>query len=138
MSDALHVAQQMDAAYNAKDAEARPWRVDAELVMPGIHAKGREQIRGIELAFWEAFPDGRLRIERQVADGPLVAGEGILTGAHTGVLQTPQGEVPPTGRRVELPYMRILEVHGGEVVWEHLYFDQLGLLGQLGLAPGSP
>lgn len=72
-----------------------------------------------------------------VADGGLVARAGVLTGTHTGVLQTPQGGLAPTGRRLELHYMRILEVEGGEVVSEHLYFDQLAFLGQLGLAPGA-
>ncbi len=137
MSEALQVAERLDAAFNAQDPEARPWQVDAEVVMPGVHASGRDEIRQFERAFWEAFPDVQLRIQRQVADGSLVAGEGILTGTHTGVFRTPQGEVPPTGRRVELPYMRIIEVDGGEVASEHLYFDQLGLLAQLGLAPGG-
>ncbi len=137
MSGTLQVAERMDAAFNAQDAEARPWHTDAELVMPGVHAQGREQISAFERAFWEAFPDVQVRIQRQIADGGLVAGEGILTGTHTGVLRTPQGDVPPTGRRVELPYMRIMEVDAGEAVSEHLYFDQLALLGQLGLAPGA-
>lgn len=138
MSDAFEVAQGMDAAFNAKDGEARPLRADAELAVPGARLKGREQIREFERAFWEAFPDVQLRIERQIADGPLVAGEGVLTGTHTGALQTPQGEVPPTERSVELAYMRIMEVQGGEVASEHIYFDQLGLLGQLGLGSAPP
>jgi predicted ester cyclase len=61
-----------------------------------------------------------------------------MIGTHTGVLQTPEGEVPPTGRRVEIRSMVMYEARGDELVSEHLYFDQMELMTQLGLAPGAP
>jgi hypothetical protein len=53
----------------------------------------------------------------------------------TGILRTPEGEVPPTGRRVEIRWMGMYEARGDELVSEHLYFDQVEFLTQLGLAP---
>lgn len=58
-----------------------------------------------------------------------------MIGTHTSVLQTPEGEVPPTGRRVEIRWTAMYEARGDELVSEHLYFDQVEFLTQLGLAP---
>jgi len=41
--------------------------------------------------------------------------------------------VAPTGRRVELALVVIVGVRGGKVAFEHIYWDQAGLLVQLGL-----
>jgi len=41
--------------------------------------------------------------------------------------------VAPTGRRVEMALVVIVGVHDGKVAYEHIYWDQAGLLAQLGL-----
>jgi len=41
--------------------------------------------------------------------------------------------VPPTGRKVEMALVVIVGVNGGKVAYEHIYWDQAGLLAQLGL-----
>jgi carboxymethylenebutenolidase len=41
--------------------------------------------------------------------------------------------VPPTGRRVELPFVVVMGTEGGKVAYEHIYWDQAGLLVQVGL-----
>jgi hypothetical protein len=60
----------------------------------------------------------------------------LLTATHSGVLQTPNGEVPPTGRSVELRWVAMYETRGVEILSEHLRFDQVEFLTQLGLMPG--
>ena len=47
--------------------------------------------------------------------------------------RTPQGEIPPSGRCVEFRWSATCEARGDELVSEHLYFDQLELLAQLGV-----
>jgi predicted ester cyclase len=116
-------------------AEAEPWSADAEVVAPVGQFRGRDQILGFLRVYWEAFPDARLEIVRSISEGPLSAAEGLMIGTHTGVLQTPEGEVPPTGRRVEIRWTAMYEARGDELVSEHLYFDQVEFLTQLGLAP---
>ena len=88
--------------------------------------------------FWEAFPDAHNELDRLIAEGPIVAAEGRFSGTHSGALRTPQGEIPATGRDVEFRWAVTCEVRGDELVSEHLYFDQLELLTQLGLAPAAP
>ena len=41
----------------------------------------------------------------------------------------------PTGKAVELRWASAYEVNGAALTSEHLYFDQMDLLSQLGLLP---
>jgi len=41
--------------------------------------------------------------------------------------------VPPTGKRVEVPFVAIIRFDGDKIVHEHLYWDQASLLVQIGL-----
>jgi hypothetical protein len=52
-------------------------------------------------------------------------------------MRTPAGDVPATGRSVDLRWMSSYEVRGDELASEHLYFDQAALLDQLGLRPAT-
>ena len=48
------------------------------------------------------LPDARVEVVSILAEGDWVATEHIGRGTHDGPLMTPAGEVPPTGRSVEL------------------------------------
>lgn len=124
------------AAVNDRNSAADPWAVDAELVTPGGAASGRDEVLGFLGVFLEAFPDLRLEIKQLLCDGPAAAAEGTLTGTHDGVLRTPNGDVAPTGRAVELRWAAVYATDGETLRSEHLFFDQMGFLGQLGLLPG--
>lgn len=85
--------------------------------------------------FQGAFSDGTLTVNSWVVDGDQAAVEGVFAGTHDGVLQSPNGEVPPTGRSISFRWSASYQAAGGELRYEHLYFDQLDFLGQLGLLP---
>jgi predicted ester cyclase len=135
MADAREVVEQHVEAFNGRHAEADPWSEDAELTAPGASMRGREEVLGFLATFWDAFPDGRLELSRVFAERSVAAAEGRFIGTHTGVLRTPAGDVPATNRHVELRWMSSYDVRGDELASEHLYFDQVELLGQLGLMP---
>ena len=139
MGEALEVARRADNAFNDHDVEARLAvnADDSELVMPGLRVRGKEQ-EGILLSFWEALPDATITWENSVESGSMVAGEGYLTGTHSGPFRNPQGEIPATGKQVRLPYAFMRRVEEGKIVWEHLYFDQMEFLQQLGAMPPPP
>jgi ketosteroid isomerase-like protein len=59
--------------------------------------------------------------------------EDRFTGTHTGPLATDDGDVEPTGAAVELRFADVSRVRDGKIVAYHTYYDQLGLLTQLGL-----
>jgi predicted ester cyclase len=139
MGEALEAAKRADDAFNAHDVEARlaANTDDSELVMPGgVQLRGREQADVLR-AFWQALPDAAVTWKTHLESGSMIAGEGVLSGTHTGPFRIPQGEIPPSGREVALPYAFIRRVEGGKLASEHLYFDQLEFLQQLGATPPS-
>ena len=140
MGEALEAAKRADDAFNAHDLEARlaANRDDSELVMPGgMRLRGREQADVLR-AFWEALPDATITWKDYVESGSLIAGEGVLSGTHSGPFRTPQGEIPPSRRQVALPYAFIRRVEGGKIASEHLYFDQMEFLQQVGAMAQPP
>jgi predicted ester cyclase len=136
MPDAKDVILKHIAAVNDRDGGAEPWAADAELLAPGGHANGRDEVIGFLGVFQEAFPDLRLEIKRLLTDGSSAAAEGTIAGTHNGVLHTPNGDVAPTGRAVELRWAAVYVTDGDTLKSEHLFFDQMDFLGQLGLLPG--
>jgi len=135
MSDARDVILKHVAALNDRNSDADPWAADAQMVAPGAQASGRDEVLGFLGVFQEAFPDLRLEMEQLVRDGAAAAAEGTLTGTHDGVLHAPGGDIPPTGRRVELRWAAVYATDGDTLKSEHLFFDQMDFLGQLGLLP---
>jgi steroid delta-isomerase-like uncharacterized protein len=134
MSDPEAVVQQHIDAWNAHDADADPWSEDAVFTTPdGTELNGRDEVLGFGRSFWTAFPDSRLEVVTRIAEGNIVMTEGRLIGTHDGPLATPDGEVPATGRTLDVGWMCVQEVRGDEVISENLYFNQLQFLGQLGL-----
>jgi predicted ester cyclase len=136
MSSARDVILKHIDAVNGRDSDADPWSADAEMTSPGGAVSGRDDVIGFIAVFQEAFPDLRLEVEQLLADGPAAAAEGMITGTHEGVLRTPNGDVPPTGRAVAFRWAAVYVTDGDTLKSEHLYFDQLDFLGQLGLLPG--
>ena len=123
-------------AVNGRDRDADPWAADAEMTAPGAQVSGRDNVIGFIAVFQEAFSDLRLEIKELLTDGSAAAAEGILSGTHDGVLPSPNGDVAPTGRAVALPWAAVYVTDGDTLKSEHLFFDQMDFLGQLGLLPG--
>jgi predicted ester cyclase len=92
------------------------------------------------LSVWvEAMPDNELSVTTEYVAGSVVVQEAVFSGTHTGNLAAPNGlVVPPTGRQVQVPYVDILVVESGQVASDHLYWDQVEMLTQLGLMPAEP
>ena len=136
MTDARTVIDAHIDAFNTRTPDDEPWSSDAELIAPGGSFAGRDQVLGFLPVFQGAFPDGRLTVHSYVVDAEHASVEGVFAGVHDGVLQSPQGAVDPTGRSVTFRWSATYRVRGSELMSEHLYFDQLDFLGQLGLLPG--
>ena len=135
MPDAKDVILKHIAAFNDRDSDAEPWAADAEMTAPGAQVSGRDDVIGFLDVFHEAFPDGRLEVKQLLSDGRGAAAEGTFVGTHDGVLHTPNGDVAPTGRAVEFRWAAVYATDGDTLKSEHLFFDQMDFLGQLGLLP---
>lgn len=135
MSDARAVIGAHIDAFNNRTPEKEPWASDAELISPGGVFTGREGVLGFLSVFQGAFSDGRLTIGSAVIDGDNASVEGTFGGIHDGVLQSPAGPIEPTGRAISFRWSATYRVDGSQLSSEHLYFDQLDFLGQLGVLP---
>lgn len=108
---------------------------DVAVELPGgTSFEGRDGIVQTAVAFYTAFPDIRLTPRQIWADDNGVVVEQVFTGTHTGPLATPNGEVPLTGKKVEFGLIDTFLVTDGKVSAHRVYYDNLALLGQLGLA----
>jgi steroid delta-isomerase-like uncharacterized protein len=107
---------------------------DLEIIDPGMgQVRGRDRFREYLETFKRAMPDARAIVEQTVEADDTVAVEGRFTGTHTGPLATDDGDVEPTGATVDLRFADVSRVRDGKIVAYHTYYDQLGLLRQLGL-----
>ena len=70
-----------------------------------------------------------------MVSGENYAGEGVFRGTHTGPLAGPQGDVAPTGRKIEVKCAFFLKITpDGLVAEDRSYFDSAVMMSQLGLA----
>lgn len=134
MADVIELARRHDDAFNSHDADGRAAieAPDIEFVMPGMALRGHDEVMQVLRAFWEALPDATITAEDQLAAGDVVVSEGTLAGTHDGTFRTPKGEIPRTGNPVTLRYAAVKRFKDDRLVSEHLYFDQLEFLQQLG------
>ena len=135
MSETRSVIDRHIDAFNTRTPDLEPWSSNAELVSPGATFTGRAAVLGFLAGFQDAFSSGRLRVESAVIEADAASVEGMFTGVHDGILRTPSGPVEATGASISFRWSATYLVSGNELLSEHLYFDQLDFLGQLGLLP---
>jgi len=98
---------------------------------PGFEPFNREAEQDLMKAFYSAFPDIQHTIHEQIAEGDKVVTRVTLRGTHEGDFQG----IAPTGKRVTIEFPMIEHIVGGKIQEHRVYYDQLGLLQQLGVAP---
>lgn len=99
--------------------------------------QGPQGIKEFVTGYLAGFPDGRITIDEQLAEGDLVATRWTGRGTHQGELMG----IPPTGKQVTVSGITISRVKNGKVVEEWSNWDTLGMLQQLGVVPqmaGAP
>ena len=61
--------------------------------------------------------------------------EFIGRGVFTGVLHSPAGDIPPTGRQFELRFCDVYQFRDRKITRHATYYDALGFMQQLGVIP---
>ncbi|MFP5317304.1 MAG: ester cyclase [Acidimicrobiia bacterium] len=139
MGDARQAMARMTAAMVNRDREAlaAAYAPDAIAVTPDEgELKGREEIARYLGAFLTAIPDFHWESLAQHQSGDTAIDEGWVVGTNTGPVTLPDGDtLPATGKAVRVRGCDIATVEDGLIVRHHFYFDQIELLGQLGLTP---
>lgn len=107
---------------------------DAQLAGPGgLAGRGRETQQLFHSIWHDGFPDNEVSDIRIGDDGDTAVLEAVFNGTHTGVLHAPSGDIPPTGKRVSIPFVVTYTCADGAITGFRLYFDQTDLITQLGL-----
>lgn len=78
--------------------------------------------------------DLTVTVDDQFAEGDKVVTRWTARGTHDGSLMG----IPPTGREAAVTGITIQRLENGRVVEGWTNWDLMGLLGQLGVAPGPP
>jgi steroid delta-isomerase-like uncharacterized protein len=101
-----------------------------ELIASGEVYDGTEEVQRYYDDTRRAFPDQRNELlALHHSDGAVLV-EAVVRGTHKGPLRS----LPPTGREFELPILAIFVFEGDKLNCERVYFDQMTVLRQLGIA----
>ena len=130
-----HVAAEF-AAHSADQAlatmTAEPYVNDVPLM---IGAGGRDEVRDFYANHFvsQIPPDMEIvPVSRTIGQGRVVD-ELIVRFTHSIRLDWLLPGIPPTGKRVEVPVVAIMQFEGDKIAHEHLYWDQASVLVQIGL-----
>lgn len=93
--------------------------------------RGREGYKGIVMTYRSAFPDMKLIIDEQIAEGDVVVTRWRAEGTHRGELMG----IAPTGKRVSVQGVVISQVKNGQLTDDFESYDVHGMLRQLGVVP---
>lgn len=137
MTGTRELVEKFYAAYNRGEFDdAREcFSDDLENSDPTGILKGWDAFREFIGVFKAASPDSKLNAKTWIDGGDIVTTEGTFTGTFTNPLHTPQGELPPTGKPFELPFVEINEARGGRIASHRVYYDQMAFLAALGAMP---
>lgn len=126
-------------AIENKDLEAfsRMYAESAVMHEPMLEtpARGRDEITRGEASLMHAFSDLEVRVRNVSADASLMVAEVVMTAVNDGPLDLGEGELAPTGRRIEVPMVWAfdLDPESGQILEERDYFDTALVFRQLGL-----
>ncbi|WP_018332600.1 ester cyclase [Actinomycetospora chiangmaiensis] len=100
----------------------------------GLVLDGLDGARTFWHGFQDAFPDNRVLLHRLIEGADATAVEATFEGTHTGVLEGADGtRTEATGSHVSVPFASVYRCEHDRISGHRLYYDQLELLGQLGV-----
>jgi steroid delta-isomerase-like uncharacterized protein len=137
--DSEGIIRKLFDGFNAKDIDAIEALAadDFELIdcASGEKYTGPEGARRNAEGWLTPFADVSVEILNVIASGDWAVAECVGRGTHSGPMQTPMGEVPPTGKEMELHFCSLIKVRDGKIVEGRDYYDAMTVVTQLGLMP---
>jgi steroid delta-isomerase-like uncharacterized protein len=106
--------------------------VDHGTLPPGMPA-GKEGVKALAKSLRSAFPDFKIVIDLQIAEGDLVVQHATSTGTMKGEF----AGMPPSGKSAKWEAIHISRIKDGKVVEHWAVQDQMGMLQQLGFMPAT-
>lgn len=103
---------------------------DSMASVSGIQAVG-EYLK----AWSTAFPDATVTVDDVITSGDQAVGHMLYKGTQTGPLVGPAGEIPPTGKPVELKGAAWITIRDGKIARFQGFYDTMTMMVQLGVVP---
>ncbi len=126
------------AAFNAQDWAAYRALLHPEYTFMGgdgqLKTGGPDLGVGIAQMYSNAFPDAQLELLSLLTGPNMACVEMRATGTQTGALMG----VPPSGKRVDLRVVNIVELKDGLIFREREYLDLMAMMIQIGAVPAMP
>jgi steroid delta-isomerase-like uncharacterized protein len=94
----------------------------------GVVVTSLEQFKAFLRSDFAGVPDSVISIDIVFGNDEYVAMRAIYSGTQTGQV----GPFPPSGKRVELPFMGILRIDEGRIAEMWVEWDNVFMLTQLG------
>jgi predicted ester cyclase len=127
-------------AFNAAEWDALREICSPDLIYTetgtALRLEGLDACDGAWRAWRTAMPDLRGTVLRTLEEGDTAALEIAWSGTQTGPLATPDGEIPPTGRRIRITSTQWITTRDGRTAAIAHHLDVMGILAQLGALPG--
>jgi steroid delta-isomerase-like uncharacterized protein len=124
-------------AYNEKNWDALKAALSPKIVYDEVSTQrkvqGIKDVLGVWKGWATAIPDSKAKFHSALVSGNTVVVEVTWRGTHKGPLQMPTGEIPATGKKIELRACQVFEIAGGKAQSMRQYFDMATLLQQLGV-----
>lgn len=95
--------------------------------------RGRTGYRELITLYRNAFPDVKLTVEEQIAEGNTVVSRWTAQGTHRGELFG----TAPTGKQVRVQGIIVSRISNGKVTEDNEVYDVFGMLRQIGALPAA-
>jgi ketosteroid isomerase-like protein len=137
--DSQSIIRRLFDGFNAKDLDAIEALAADDFVLidcaSGEKYEGPEGARRNAEGWLTPFADVNVEVTNVVSSGDWAVAECVGRGTHSGPMQTPMGEVAPTGKQIELHFCSLVKVRDGKMVEGRDYYDAMTIASQLGLLP---
>lgn len=135
ISDLARYAETINEAWNSHDIEKVISFYSPDYIGDDIGQasplRGRDGMRAMLENYWRAFPDLRFKVRSTLVEGKRVAIIWIGEGTHLGTIMN----IPPTGHRVEVRGVSIIDVENDLIMSGQYVWDLAGMLRHMGLLP---
>ncbi len=123
--------------YSKKDWSAVKASLTSDFVYDEVatqrKVKGVDQVITLWKGWATAFPDSKATFHDAFVSGNTVVLEVSWKGTHTGPLQTPNGSIAATNKKIDLRACNVIELAGEKAKLQRQYFDMATMMQQLGV-----
>jgi len=135
----MRIVTRMIEAVNGRDFDALDELIAADVVRhcaatPGVEVRSLEDFKAFLHRDLTAVPDAMQEVDFMFSSGPFVAARVFYRGTQDG----PMGPFPPSGRKLEIPFLGILRIEDGKIAEIWVEWDNLNPLVKLGHLPPGP